>query len=177
MYAGSTVVLLLRPEPCRLPRTCYVARRRTAVSSDHEDPRRTRRRVLVQTISSSCVFVSFVSSWLHCWSQRLPMPALAHVPRAFSRSLLASLLLELRRRAAAPRASLPFAHAFQNLDEPEVDLTLLHVHADDLHLHLVPEAIDLVRVLAAQQMRALDETVVIVRHRRHVNQAFDEMLD
>ena len=44
-------------------------------------------------------------------------------------------------------------------------------------LHLVAEPIDLLRVLAAQHVRALEEPVVVVGHRRDVDHAFDEVLD
>src|SRR6185295_10237061 len=95
---------------------------------------------------------------------------------AASGALLA-LLVELRLRFGAPRTALAFADALEDLDQAEIDLPQLHVDADHLHLHLVAEAIHLVRVLAAQQVRALDEAVVVVRHRRDVDHALDEVLD
>ena len=42
---------------------------------------------------------------------------------------------------------------------------------------LVAEPIGLLRVLAAQHVRALDEPVVVVRHRRDVHEPFDVVLD
>src|SRR5690349_11735457 len=79
-------------------------------------------------------------------------------------------------RAAAPRPALAVAHALEDLGQAEIDLALLHVHANDLDLHLVAEPIDLVGVLAAQQVRVLDELVVVVGHRRDVDHALDEVL-
>src|SRR3954463_975695 len=81
--------------------------------------------------------------------------------------LFAAALFVLGHRAAAARAALAVAHAREDVHEPEVDLALLHVDADHLDLHLVAEAVDLLRVLAAQQVRVLDEPVVVVGHRRH----------
>src|SRR5438067_11792804 len=114
----------------------------------------------------------------------VPLPsAISHQPSAmtalFSLAAAGPLFprpFELRLRAAAPRAALALAHPLEDLDEAEIHLAQLHVHADDLHLHLVAEAVDLVRVLAAQQVRALDGPVVVVRHRRDVDHALDEML-
>src|SRR4030095_16562773 len=85
--------------------------------------------------------------------------------------------LPLRGGLTPPRPALAFTHAFENLDEPEVDLPYLHVHANDLHLHLVAEPVDLLRILPAQQVRAFDEPVIVVGHRRYVNETFDVMLD
>ncbi len=88
------------------------------------------------------------------------------------------LLVQLRRPRwlrRGPRS--PFAHALEDLDQAEIDLAHLHVDADHLHLHLVAEPVDLLRVLAAQQVRALDEPVVVVGHRRDVHHALDEVLD
>src|SRR5262245_49193458 len=86
-------------------------------------------------------------------------------------------LLVLRRRAAAARAVRPFANTIEDVDEAEIDLAQLEVHADDLDLHLVAQPIHFLRVLAAQQVPALHEPVVIVAHRRDVDHALDEMLD
>ena len=107
----------------------------------------------------------------------LPSAALARLPLAPAGPLLAacSSLFGAALLRRGPRS--PFADALEDLDQAEVDLPHLHVDADDLHLHLVAEAIDLLRVLAAQQVRALDEPVVVVGHRRHVHQALDEVLD
>ena len=85
--------------------------------------------------------------------------------------------LVLRPRLAAARPALPVAHALEDLDEPEVDLPHVHVHADDLHAHLVAQAVGLLRVLAAQHVRALEEPVVVVGHRRDVDEPLDVVLD
>src|SRR5438094_151947 len=89
----------------------------------------------------------------------------------------AALPVLLHGRPTAARAALALADALENLDEAEIDLPQLHVDADDLNLHLVSEPVHLLRVLAPQHMRAVDEPVIIVRHRRNVNQPLDEMLD
>src|SRR5438067_11979851 len=109
--------------------------------------------------------------------------AISHQPSAmtalFSLAAAGPLFprpFELRLRAAAARAALALAHPLEDLAEAEIHLAQLHVHADDRHLHLVAQAVALVRVLAAQQVRALDEPVVVVRHRRDVDHALDEML-
>src|SRR4051794_13260453 len=110
------------------------------------------------------------------WTEFLSPPAFASLPLAPAGALLAALL-DFRRRLAPPRSALAFADALENLREPKIDLALLHVDADDLDLHLVPETVALVRVLADQRVRALEEAVIVVGHRRHVDHAFDEMLD
>src|SRR5579862_2262415 len=96
-----------------------------------------------------------------------PLPMLTLPP---SGSLLAarSSGRMLRHRLAPPGSALPFAHALEDLDEAEINPPQVHVDADDLHFHLVAEPIDRVVVLAAQQVRAFDEPIVVVRHRRHV---------
>src|SRR5215218_8606422 len=108
---------------------------------------------------------------------RRPRSAICHQPSAMSTSAsftlialaapgaLLALLLDLRHRLAAPRPALAFAHAFEDLDQAKIDLPYVHVDADDLHLDLVAEPVLLVRVLAHQQMPALDEAVIIVGHR------------
>src|SRR5581483_1463606 len=106
-------------------------------------------------------------------SYLLPLP---HISLALAGSLL-SAFLALRRRLAASRPAFAFTHAFEDLDEAEVHLPHFHVDADDLDLHLVAEPIDLVRVLAAQHMRALDEPVIVIGHRRDMHHALDEVLD
>src|SRR5437762_2388533 len=80
---------------------------------------------------------------------------------------LLPLLVELRMRLAPARTAFAVAHALEDLDEPQIDLAQLHVDANHLHLHLVAKAVDLVRVLAPQEVRALDEPVVVVGHRRY----------
>src|SRR5205807_5143569 len=80
--------------------------------------------------------------------------ALSVLPLAAAGTLRAALV-GLRGRAAAARSALALAHALQDLHQPEIDLPLLHVDADHLHAHLVAQPVNLVRVLAAQQMRAL----------------------
>src|SRR3954449_12052845 len=75
----------------------------------------------------------------------------AHLPFAAAGPLL-PLLFELRLRLRPSRTALPFAHAFEDLDQAEIDLAQVHVDADHLDLHLVTQAIHLVRVLAAQQV-------------------------
>src|SRR5512145_736814 len=67
-------------------------------------------------------------------------------------------------------------HAFENVGEPEIDLTPLHIHSDDLNADLIAEPIDLPRALALQHMLLLEEPVVVVRHARDVNKSFDVML-
>src|SRR4029079_9112922 len=90
---------------------------------------------------------------------------------------LLPLLFELRLRLRPPRTALPFPHPVEDLDKTEIDLSHLHVDADHLHLDLVAEAIDLVGVLSAQQVRALDEPVLVVCTRRDMDQPLDEVLD
>src|ERR1043166_1293119 len=74
-------------------------------------------------------------------------------------------LAVLRARLAPPRSLFAGPHALEDLDEPQIDLPDFHVHAHDLHLDLVAEAIDLVRVLAARDVRPIDEPIVVVGHR------------
>ena len=102
-----------------------------------------------------------------------------------------SSLARLCRRAAPGRPSVPHArcaapaardslrlpHALQDLGQPEVDLPPFHVDADHLHRDLVAQPVDPSGVLAAQHVRALDEPVVVVGHRRDVDHPFDEVLD
>ena len=66
---------------------------------------------------------------------------------------------------------------FQNLDQTQIDLPSLHIHAHHLDEHLVAESIDAFGVLAAQHMLLLDEAVVVVGHARDVYEPFNEMLD
>ena len=97
-------------------------------------------------------------------------PASPSLPNA-ARGLGSALL----RRG--PRFSSGLAHAFEDVDQPEIDLAALHVDLDDLDAHLVAEPVDLAGVLAVQDVRLLDEAVVVVGHRRDVHHAFDEVLD
>src|SRR5215471_20929959 len=97
-------------------------------------------------------------------SEVLP-PPLCPLPFVSARPLLPSAFLLFRGRLAATRSPLAFADALEDLDQPEFHLAHLHVDADHLHLHLVAEAVGLVRVLAMQHVRVFDEPVVIVRHR------------
>ena len=98
--------------------------------------------------------------------------------RACPPSWPARSCLRLRlARAAGPRLRSDCAHPLEDLDKPEVDLPPLHVDLDDLHADLVAEPVDAAGVLAAQDVRALDEPVVVVGHRRDVDQALDEVLD
>ena len=82
-------------------------------------------------------------------------------------------------RLAVPRAAvlLRRAHPLENLGEPEVDLAPLHVDLDDLHARPVAEPVHPPGVLSAQDVRTLDEPVVVVGHRRDVDHALDEVLD
>src|SRR2546427_765583 len=114
-------------------------------------------------------FIVFVYS-------RLPSSAFAHLSLVATGTLFA-LLFTVRRGLAAPRPSLALAHALENLYQAEIHLAHLHVDADHLHLDLVAKTIDLVRVLASEQVRTLHEPVIVVRHRRHVHEPFDEVLD
>jgi hypothetical protein len=98
------------------------------------------------------------------------------LPLTPARPLFPALLV-LRRRAAAARTAIAFANAVENFHEAEIDLALLHVDADHLHLHLVAEPVHLARVLASQHVGALDEPIVVVGHRRHVHEPLDEVLD
>ena len=70
-----------------------------------------------------------------------------------------------------PRLRSDDAHGVQDLAQPEVDLPPLEVHANHLHVDLVAEPVDAAVLLAAQQVRALDEAVVVVGHRRDVHHA------
>src|SRR5439155_19019884 len=106
-------------------------------------------------------FLRFVSS--------APFVSLCPFPPARP---LPPFLLELRRRLAAARPAFAFTHPFEDLDQSQIDLAHLHVDPDHLHLDLVAEAIHLVRVLAAKQVRAFDEPVVVVGHRRHMHETF-----
>src|SRR5256885_6580178 len=124
----------------------------------------------IHTVCSLCPFVPAMPDWSPP-SAGFPLP-----PLASARTLLPSLL-ERRRRLAATRPTLPFANALQNLDKAQIYLTHFHVDADDLHFHLVAEPVDLLRVLAPQQVRGFDEPVIVVGHRRYVNKALDEVLD
>src|SRR5712691_9516673 len=107
---------------------------------------------------------------------RLPSSAFAHLSLVATWTLFARLLA-LQRRFAAPRPSLALADALENLHQAEIHLAHLHVDADHLHLDLVAETIDPVRVLASEQMRAFHEPVVVVRHGRDMHEPFDEVLD
>src|SRR5829696_4624703 len=80
---------------------------------------------------------------------------------------------------AAARAAIRLGdpHAVQDADQSEIDLPALHIHLDHLHAHLVAKPVDLAGVFAAHDVRALDEPVVVVGHRRHVHHALDEVLD
>src|SRR5262245_28233219 len=81
--------------------------------------------------------------------------------------------------ASAPAPSGPSvpAHYLQDLAQPQVDLPALHVHTNHLHFDAIAKAVDASVLLAAQDVRALDEPVVVVGHRRDVHHPFDEMLD
>src|SRR5262245_31228267 len=110
------------------------------------------------------------------------MSHLAMSPALAGRSLAPSGTLTapafpLRLRCTPLRTALPSAHAVENLDETEIDLADFHVDPNDLHLHAVAESIDFLGVLAAQQVRALDEPVIVVGHRGHMDQPLHEMLD
>ena len=50
-------------------------------------------------------------------------------------------------------------HALEDLRETEIHLALFHVDADDLHHHLVPEPVRLLRVLAAQRVLVASDTL------------------
>ena len=84
-----------------------------------------------------------------------------------------------RLGTAPARTAVPFRlpHRVQDVDQAEIDLPALHVDLDDLHRHLVAEPVVLAGVLAAQDVRPLDEPVVVIGHRRDVHQALDEVLD
>src|SRR5688572_33375264 len=73
----------------------------------------------------------------------LPFTALA--PAFAAAGTLRPPPLAFRLGRAAPRPALPFADALENLDQPEIDLADFHVDPDHLHLHLVPEPVDLLR--------------------------------
>src|SRR2546428_5384 len=93
-----------------------------------------KQRALKRSTRSACDSVAnfrvFVSSWLTTTS------ALADFALPAARPWLPPLLV-LRHRSAPPRAVFARAHALENLYQPQVDLPQVHVHADDLHLHLV----------------------------------------
>src|SRR6185436_179900 len=105
--------------------------------------------------------------------------SLARLPLALARPLapLAGLQVAfgLRLGAAAARSAVVFGspHPLEDLGQPEIDLPALHVDLDHLHADAIAEAIDPAGVLAAQHMLLLDEAVVVVGHRRHVDHALD----
>ena len=66
---------------------------------------------------------------------------------------------------------------FEDLDQPEVDLASFHIDAHNLYVHPIPQSITLLRVLPAQHVFLLDESVVVVCHARHVDEPLDVMLD
>src|SRR5215216_6403460 len=76
---------------------------------------------------------------------RSPPAALALLALATAGALL-PLLVDLRHRLAAARSALAFAHALENLRQPQIDLPHFHVDPDDLHLHFVAEPVLLVGV-------------------------------
>src|SRR4051794_25975618 len=106
----------------------------------------------------------------------LPL-ALARTAFAFPSLRPLQVPLRFRLGLAAPWAAIGFRHAdaIEDADQSEIDLPPLHVDLDHLHAHLVAEAIDLPGILAAQHVRALDEPVIVVRHRRDVHHALDEV--
>ena len=57
-----------------------------------------------------------------------------------------SLMVRMVPRPAPPLIA---PHRFENLNQPQIDLTPIHVDAHDLHLDTVAELVDLLRVLAA----------------------------
>ena len=77
----------------------------------------------------------------------------------------------------SPRGRPCLPHRLENLGDPEVDLAPLEIDLDDLHADAIAEPEHAAVVLAAQDVRALDEPVVVVGHRRHVHHALDEVLD
>src|SRR5689334_24988240 len=87
--------------------------------------------------------------------------------------------LGFRLCLAAARTASPLGdtNLVEYLGKTQVDLTALHVHFDHLHAHPIAETIDLPGVLAAQNVRALDEAVIVVGHRRNMNHPFDEVLN
>src|SRR5688572_15967909 len=87
--------------------------------------------------------------------------------------------LASRVNTASPRAAilLRFANTVQDFRQSEIDLPALHVHLDDLHGHAIAEPEHAPGVLTLQNVRTLDEPVVVVRHGGHVDEPLDEMLD
>src|SRR2546428_523537 len=169
-----------RPSPVLADTGTMGAPSRNEPAASSRTSRRTSSSVSASTMSdfvnamwpavpTTTDFIVFVYS-------RLPSSAFAHLSLVATGTLFARLLA-LRRGFAAPRTPLALAHALENLHQAEVHLAHLHVDADHLHFDLVAKTIDLVRVLASEQVRTLHEPVIVVRHRRHVHEPFDEVLD
>ncbi len=87
-----------------------------------------------------------------------------------------ALVAGLRFALARAAVLFGFANRRQDVGDAQVELPPLHVDANDLHLHTIAQAEDAPGVLAAQDVLPLDEPVIVIRHRRHVHQTFDEML-
>ena len=71
----------------------------------------------------------------------------------------------------------PIPAPLENLDEPEIDLTTLGVHAHDLHRHRIAQPVGLPGVLPEQRVVGIQKPVVVIRHTRDVHEAFHERLD
>src|SRR5688572_7123121 len=69
------------------------------------------------------------------------------------------------------------ARRLQDLEQAEIDLPALQIHLHDLDLDAIAEPVDLAGVLPPQHVQPLLEAVIVVRHRRDVHQALDEVLD
>src|SRR5262245_39449548 len=104
-------------------------------------------------------------------------PSLSLLTLAPAGTLFAARLFVLRSGLAPPRSALAVTHTVENLHQAEVDLALLHVDANDLHLDLVAQSIDLLCILPAQQMGGFDVPIVVIRHRGDMHHAFDIVLD
>src|SRR5262245_59965951 len=95
-------------------------------------------------------------------------PAARGAPRGLrARGRLRAPARAGRRLARARRG------AREHVQQGEVELPTLEIHAYDLDLDLVAQAVALPRVLPQQAVRSLVEAVVVVRHRRDVDKALD----
>src|SRR5262245_37941199 len=96
---------------------------------------------------------------------------LARIARA------ARLAAAIELAAPPPAVRLGRADAIENLRQSQIHLPPLHVDLDDLHPHAIAEPVDATRVLALEDVRPLPEPVVVVGHRRDVDEPLDEVLD
>src|SRR5262245_55144950 len=66
--------------------------------------------------------------------------------------------------ATCAAAAFVLAERVEHVDQSEVDLPALHVHAHHLNSHAVAEPVDLVGVLTAQGVGRFQKAIVVVGH-------------